>query len=686
MSTMAAYTYPGVYVEPQNVIGPIVGVGTSTAAFIGPAQDPDPSQASGPPVPLFTPTIVTNWTQFTKTFGNYIYTDPLTKTQTPLYMAYAVKGFFDNGGTTAYIVRVGTGQCAYYDLLDRDTPQAATLRVKARQTGPSGQNIAVAVSDGPSIVPLSNGAIVHADYAPISLATGNVITLAKPGDTQRFRPGDTITIDSTTGTTTTPTAERAVISQISGQTLVLQGDLSSSYTSGAGATPQYSIRVADLTTTGIMTFRVDHNAGIEPGSVIELEQQPPTTGTTPPPPPNSDVRVVNSVSGDFITLSGPPLAHAYSLAQGSNAITIQSVEFTLTITNPPNAPQVFSSLSMDSRHSHYWGAVVNSPDVTLTLPQPPDVAQPPNNLPSVPQNVHLTNGGTPDNPAKVGPNEYQQGLDALVPIQDVQLICVPGMFCAAVQQSVVNHCELLRDRFAILDAGKGFSPEAVQQQVLGCRSNNGFASLYYPWIQISDPATGGNTLLVPPSGHIAGIYARVDAQRGVHKAPANELITGAIGLETLVDNTMQGLLNLAGIDVLRIFPGQSPAVWGARTTAPQERPAWMHNCVRRLFIFVETSLKDALRPWVFEPNDIGLWKKLDRTITEFLSRVWRSGALAGNKASDAFYVKIDEELNPPAVRDLGQVIIEIGMAPVHPAEFVVVRIGMWEGGASVTES
>src|SRR2546425_11113147 len=191
-------------------------------------------------------------------------------------------------------------------------------------------------------------------------------------------------------------------------------------------------------------------------------------------------------------------------------------------------------------------------------------------------------------------------------------------------------------------------------------------------------------VLVPPSGHIAGIYARSDSQRGVHKAPANEFINGALDLEVKLSNNDQGQLNTAGINVLRLFPGQSPIVWGARTTAPSDQTAWRYINVRRLFIFVEQSLLSGLRWAVFEPNDTTLWKKLERTITEFLTRVWRSGALFGTKASEAFYVKIDAEGNTDAVRALGQIIIEIGIAPVRPAEFVIVRIAMWDGGSQIT--
>jgi phage tail sheath protein FI len=205
---------------------------------------------------------------------------------------------------------------------------------------------------------------------------------------------------------------------------------------------------------------------------------------------------------------------------------------------------------------------------------------------------------------------------------------------------------------------------------------------------VNDPAgpTGNETILVPPSGYIAGIYARSDSQRGVHKAPANEFINGAVDLEVNLNDTDQGQLNAAGINVLRTFPNLRPAVWGARTTAPQDQTPWRYINVRRLFIFVEQSLIAGLRWAVFEPNDTSLWKKLERTTTEFLTRVWRSGALFGDKASQAFYVTCNEALNPPSVRALGQIIIEIGIAPVRPAEFVIVRIAMWDSGSQANEA
>ena len=173
---------------------------------------------------------------------------------------------------------------------------------------------------------------------------------------------------------------------------------------------------------------------------------------------------------------------------------------------------------------------------------------------------------------------------------------------------------------------------------------------------------------------------------GVHKAPANELIRGAIGLERLVDDAKSGDLDAEGVNVLRIFPGRArPVVWGARTTAPREVAACRYVHIRRLLLFVEESIAKGVRWAVLEPNDAVLRKKLQRTIDEFLSRLWRAGPLFGDTPQEAFYVRIDEGLNLPSVAS-GRVAIEIGIAPVRPAEFIVLRIGMWAEGCELTES
>jgi phage tail sheath protein FI len=185
---------------------------------------------------------------------------------------------------------------------------------------------------------------------------------------------------------------------------------------------------------------------------------------------------------------------------------------------------------------------------------------------------------------------------------------------------------------------------------------------------------------------MAGIYARTDNERGVHKAPANTGMQGVLGLEIRLSDRQQGPLNLKGVNVLRIFPGSGQVtVWGARTTVDPNITDWLYVPVRRLMLYIEESIEEGIRWAVFEPNDLALWQKLKLTIKDFLTRVWRDGALFGDKEEKAFYVRIDEALNPPSVRAIGRLYIEIGVAPVRPAEFIIVRIGLWDGGSEVKE-
>jgi phage tail sheath protein FI len=301
------------------------------------------------------------------------------------------------------------------------------------------------------------------------------------------------------------------------------------------------------------------------------------------------------------------------------------------------------------------------------------------------------NGGTLAYIVPIKDNAGLEGaLDQLTRVPEVSMVCVPGLVDAAAQATVITHCETMGDRIAILDGAPDPTPlkadGALQKQRGALLSKAGFAALYWPWINTPDPeATGGAAALVtvPPSGHIAGVMARSDDKVGVHKAPANEPVRGAVSLAYTLNDTEQGALNHLNINALRSFPGRPPLIWGARTLS--DGTPWRYVNVRRLVSYIEDSVVQGVRWAVFAPNNTALWKGLERTITEFLTRVWEAGALFGRTAKEAFYVKVDEELNPPAVRDLGQVIVEVGLAPTSPAEFVVLRFGLWAGGARVTE-
>lgn len=203
--------------------------------------------------------------------------------------------------------------------------------------------------------------------------------------------------------------------------------------------------------------------------------------------------------------------------------------------------------------------------------------------------------------------------------------------------------------------------------------------MYYPWVKLLDPNTG-EKIAVPPSGHVAGIYARNDTERGVHKAPANEIVRGALETELTLTKGEQDVLNPMGVNCIRSFTGRGLRVWGARTISSD--PAWRYVNVRRLFNYVEKSIERGTQWVVFEPNDPDLWARVRRDVTAFLTGVWRDGALFGMTPQEAFFVKCDAETNPPDVRDRGQLVIEIGLAPVKPAEFVIFRLSQFSGGGA----
>lgn len=279
------------------------------------------------------------------------------------------------------------------------------------------------------------------------------------------------------------------------------------------------------------------------------------------------------------------------------------------------------------------------------------------------------------------------GVEGLEALDDVTMVAVPDLMTPmpgqkldlemvkAVQTLIIGHCERMGDRVAILDAPPNMNPQQINNWRMNTAGyDSSYATLYYPWIQIMDPLSN-SPKYVPPSGHMAGIWARSDNTRGVHKAPANEVVQGATGLAYNATKGEHDVLNPNGINVIRAFPGMGIRVWGARTLS--SNPSWRYLNVRRLFNYVEKSIERGTQWIVFEPNEPRLWGQIVRDVSSFLTTVWAQGALFGTNPSQAFYVKCDAELNTQATRDLGQLFIEIGMSPVKPAEFVIFRISQW---------
>ena len=280
----------------------------------------------------------------------------------------------------------------------------------------------------------------------------------------------------------------------------------------------------------------------------------------------------------------------------------------------------------------------------------------------------------------IGDKSAQNGLYAFDVVDDINIVAIPDMYGdrGGILDGL-NYCKNRKDCFFIADPPYGLTPTQAKdfKNATGTYSGNAFNSsygaLYYPWVYISDPLTGKKKL-VPPSGVVAGTYAYTDSARGVHKAPAGiseGYLDSVVGIEKIITKGEHDVLNPAQVNVIRSLTA-GICIWGARTLSADSE--WLYVNVRMLLLYIEESVDEGTQWVVFEPNDPALWGKVKRNITAFLMRVWRDGALFGTTPEEAFFVKVDEENNPPEVRDAGQLIIEVGVAPVKPAEFVIIRI------------
>lgn len=650
-------SYPGVYIEEFTPASPIEGVSTSVAAFIGIAEKG----------PIGEPRFLTSIDAFTETFGG-----PLDGPQ-PYYLPLAVQGFFANGGRMAYVIRVGTATPATADLVSRDGAPATLAEVQAIADGAVGNGGKVVVTDSSALaVALTAEAAGTAlkAHSPSPVpdvtqvdATRRVLSVADP---TVFAAGDNVVLSR--GNAKSP---RLTVASVEPGAVRL--------TSDAPARPANSewnkIGTDDLA-VGDRVVRVDVPAAVSlraqvpGGSVVAL-----TDGT------RTEWHTVSEVGADRLTLA-TPLAGKLAVA----STTVATAEFDLTLTDPANATRTYAGLSTSPLHPRWWGTAITDPYARVSLAD----GVFPTGDPRPAAGTSSITGATNDDPVSSWADvedetKLREALKLLVPIDEVSLVAVPGCTATAAQQEVVLHCEKMFDRFAVLDSKQGIDLATVKQQrsQLTGQLDKGFAAIYYPWITLRDPSRN-KIVAQPPSGHVVGIYAQTDTTRGVHKAPANVGIAGATGLERRLSDVDQGFVNLDGVNALRILPGRGlPVVYGARTTAGDRN--WQYVNIRRLFLFLEESIQESLSLSVFEPNDLALWQRLKRTITEFLTRVWRDGALFGETAKDAFYVRIDEALNPPSTRKLGRLYVEIGVQPVYPAEFIVVRIGIWDGGNEVAE-
>jgi hypothetical protein len=339
---------------------------------------------------------------------------------------------------------------------------------------------------------------------------------------------------------------------------------------------------------------------------------------------------------------------------------------------PPTVSEIYDDLSLDLADPAYFGKRINnSNSVLIEIEAAAGTA-----LPTDVSSGRLANG---TNGADVTAADFAGSPDLNAPsglhaldldrFREVAVVYAPGAD-KDTAMNVITHCQNNRFRFAVVDSPSNVADPGTLEPRSDITDTQ-YGAFYYPWIYISDPRSGGRKL-IPPGGAVCGIYALTDNNRGVFKAPANEVVAGAVDLEFDINQAAQGVLNPRGANVIRRFPGRGIRVWGARTLSSD--PLWKYVNVRRLFIFLEASIYNSTQWVVFEPNDTRLWARVKQTITLFLRTQWREGALFGDKEEEAFSVAVGRDTMTEDDILNGRLIVEIGVAPVRPAEFVVFRI------------
>jgi hypothetical protein len=674
-----AVSYPGVYIDEFAPGGPIPAASTNIAAFLGPLARGPVVGANGP---IREPVKVTSWDQFQSMFGY--------RPAPGFFTWYAVRGFFENGGTACYISRVTNATYARSTLLN--TAGQVLADVYAIEPGQLGTDITFNVIQPPEPL-LPAGATLFAAVATGATVRGSQVTIpasgagnGNPNDARMFRVGDWVVIVANGA----PLGKPARVKSVSTTQLVLDERY--------GSVDNAEVHLVYIP-GGDLRVRIPVSDDLIPpgalaiGTLVQL--------AVPGEPLNSQVLDgvrAEQLTSDFRTYRITPRDGIQKQIDPAAGVPVTTVTFHVEIAQG-GSPLRFNHLSSDPASDRFYVREINNArHLVRIVPRDPMpfVADAGQLVPAFGPGASVS-GGTNEVLPNLVDGDFIVALENLRRVSEVRLVSVPDgdprrdsdpppRLTSAVQAAVVAHCEQMGDRFGVIDPAPAlelFGDDSVERARGALDSARGYAGLYYPWVRVA-PAGKGPPILVPPSGHVCGLMAFVDNRKGVFKAPANEILAGTTGVERNMTDAEHGLLNLQGINVIRVFrDGGRPYVYGARTTATDTN--WQYVNVRRLFLFLEKSIQDGIRWAIFEPSNRNLWDKLRQSINGFLATQWKAGALFGNSPKEAYYVRIDEALNPFEEQRQGRLHIEIGIRPTYPAEFIIVRIGIWSGGSEVSE-
>ncbi|WP_020476523.1 phage tail sheath family protein [Zavarzinella formosa] len=638
-----AVSYPGVYIDEFAPGAPVQAASTNIAAFLGPLLKGPVVGAKGP---IKDPVKVTSWDQFKATFG--------ARPAPGFFTWYAVRGFFENGGTACYVSRVTNA--TYVSSVIANKQQQALADIYSIDVGAVTTQILVDFQN-PLTPLLPTGAKLFKTVISGVTVNGSEITIAQksdpgdgspPNDARNFRVGDWVVVRKDDQ----PLGKPARVRTVTPTGLVID--------------ERYGLNITDAEVR--LVYNIGGDVRVEvPGKPEELPPDALSVGTTVQfkapifdGPDNTDTQVIEATRAEQITKNFR--TYRLTLRDGFRTqvdptadVGVTTLTFHVEISQG-GSPLRFTHLASDPVSARYYVKEINRAGhlVRVVAKDPMPFVHPDGLVPNLSPVSLVSNGdfGKPETLDKLSDTDFIEALNNLRRAGDVRLVSIPDGYprkdddtpplTSAVQAAMIAHCEQMGDRFAVIDAkpdlelfgaGRGDGNGSIETQRGSLDSQRGYAALYYPWIRVT-AAGSGPPLLVPPSGHISGLMARVDNTKGVFKAPANETLQGAIGIERTMTDSEHGLLNVQGINIIRVFrEGGRPYVFGARTTATDLN--WNYVNVRRLFLFLEKSIQDGIKWAVFEPSNKALWDKLRQTISAFLTTQWKSGAFFGSSPKEA---------------------------------------------------
>ncbi|SET51452.1 hypothetical protein SAMN05216326_1327 [Nitrosomonas marina] len=658
---MVTPTYPGVYVrEVPSSSRPITIASTSTAAFVGIATKGPIDEA----VRIF------SFSDFEKLYGAY---------RADSFLAHSVFQYFNNGGSVAYIVRVvgsdptntNNPANASMTLMDRGSNAQSTITIEAASPGIWGNALEIEITAGTS--------------DPANEFNLNV-----------YEEGSNRPVETFENINMLSTASNYITNVISNSNYISVTVLANSNSTGVDAigtsvaAGAANLPVDDPVNEVQMRINIDNdgfqdidlNVAVTDGTVTDLS----TAANV--------VTALQHIVRDLLSKNHSTTPDAaydnFSAVESSGIITLRSGS------NTPFSSVVVAEPSDRARDITGYLRLgrLNGGMETIGAA----VLRPINNTSALPRYLlgdHADVGGTnpvasvtrgSDGPALANDQPYIDALNRLDNKDDVSIITIPGVSSPSLVGDAMNYCENrnLSDCFFIGDLPEIYDEVGEAQAFVGGISpKNSYGAMYWPWLRMNDPLGGSEPIVVPPSGFVAGLYAKTDAKRGVWKAPAGTSagVAGANGVTVNLTNVQQGLLNPTPyhVNVIREFPAAGRVIWGARTITSDA--SWNFVPVRRMAILIRVSIYNGIQWAVFEPNDVGLWSQLRLNITAFMMTLFRRGAFQGATPSEAFFVKVDSETTTQADIDAGIVNIRVGFAPLKPAEFAVVLLSQKAGQA-----